>query len=70
MNLERPIPAALINSLPGLEVHATILLNLLRGEWLTRMPENWEIAIVIIAGRSHCRCARGLAPVLRGGLDD
>jgi adenylate cyclase len=34
----------------GLEVHATILLNLLRGEWLTRMPEKWETAVLIIAG--------------------
>ncbi len=34
----------------GLEVHATILLNLLRGEWLTRIPETQEIAIIILAG--------------------
>jgi adenylate cyclase len=34
----------------GLEVHATILLNLLRGEWLSRMPEKWEIAILILGG--------------------
>ena len=39
---------------PGLEIHATILLNLLRGEWLTRMPANRETAllffIAIVAG--------------------
>jgi len=29
---------------PGLEIHATVLLNLLRGEWLTRMPLNQETA--------------------------
>lgn len=34
----------------GLEIHATILLNLLRGEWLTRIPEKSETAILIIAG--------------------
>jgi adenylate cyclase len=35
---------------PGLEVHATILLNLLRGEWLTRIPAKWESAILVIIG--------------------
>ncbi|HTG52104.1 MAG TPA: adenylate/guanylate cyclase domain-containing protein [Candidatus Tectomicrobia bacterium] len=35
---------------PGLEVHATILLNLLRSEWLTRMPLNWETAVIIFLG--------------------
>lgn len=34
----------------GLEVHATILLNLLHGEWLTRMPDNWETAVIIAIG--------------------
>ena len=34
----------------GLEVHATILLNLLRGEWLTRVPEKREDAILILVG--------------------
>jgi adenylate cyclase len=34
----------------GLEVHATILLNLLHGEWLTRLRENYEVLIVILAG--------------------
>ena len=35
---------------PGLEIHATILLNLLRGEWLTRMSENWESILVVVTG--------------------
>jgi adenylate cyclase len=35
---------------PGLEVHATVLLNLLRGEWLTRIPEGHEVLIIILAG--------------------
>ena len=35
---------------PGLEIHATVLLNLLRGEWLTRMPGNWEAVVIILAG--------------------
>ena len=35
---------------PGLEIHATILLNLLRGEWLTRMSEKWESILVVVTG--------------------
>src|SRR5205823_5113879 len=31
----------------GLEVHANILLNLLRGDWLTRIPERREGAIFV-----------------------
>ncbi len=34
----------------GLEIHATILLNLLRGEWLTRVSENREMLIIIFIG--------------------
>ncbi len=34
----------------GLEIHATILLNLLRGEWLTRLSERPETAILIVVG--------------------
>src|SRR5450432_2426293 len=35
---------------PGLEVHATILLNLLRGEWLTRMPVTNETGLIVFFG--------------------
>ena len=35
---------------PGIEVHATILLNLLHGEWLTRMPLRAEIVMFVIVG--------------------
>jgi adenylate cyclase len=35
---------------PGMEIQATVLLNLLRGEWLTRIPENKETFIIILAG--------------------
>jgi adenylate cyclase len=35
---------------PGMEVHANILLNLLHGEWLTRMSDNWEAIIIIVVG--------------------
>ena len=35
---------------PGTEVHATILLNLLRGEWLTRMAGNRETALIVLVG--------------------
>ena len=34
----------------GLEIHATILLNLLRGEWLTRRPAQVEIIVVLVIG--------------------
>ena len=34
----------------GTEIHATVLLNLLRGEWLTRVPDKWEAAILIFVG--------------------
>jgi len=36
--------------MPGLEVHATILLNLLRGDWLTRVSENQELLIIVAIG--------------------
>ena len=35
---------------PGTEVHATILLNLLRGEWLTRLPVRQETALIVFVG--------------------
>jgi adenylate cyclase len=35
---------------PGLEVHATILLNLLHGEWLTRFSSKQEMIAIILAG--------------------
>jgi adenylate cyclase len=35
---------------PGTEVHATILLNLLRGDWLTRMAVNQETALIVLIG--------------------
>ena len=34
----------------GLEVHANILLNLLRHDWLTRVPEKWEMVLLIVVG--------------------
>ncbi|KAF5408488.1 MAG: CHASE2 domain protein [Candidatus Udaeobacter sp.] len=35
---------------PGPEIHATILLNLLRSDWLTRMPLNRETALIMFIG--------------------
>lgn len=35
---------------PGLEVHANILLNLLRNEWLKRMPARGEMILLIAIG--------------------
>ena len=35
---------------PGAEVHATILLNLLHDEWMTRLAQGWEVAIVLCLG--------------------
>jgi adenylate cyclase len=34
----------------GLEIHATILLNLVRGEWLTRISSKREAAVIILVG--------------------
>jgi adenylate cyclase len=34
----------------GLEIHATVLLNLLRGDWLTRIAESREVLIVVFIG--------------------
>ncbi|MFL6529535.1 MAG: CHASE2 domain-containing protein [Chthoniobacterales bacterium] len=34
----------------GLEVHANVLLNLARGEWLTRVPREYETALVVVFG--------------------
>jgi adenylate cyclase len=35
---------------PGVEVHATAFLNLIRGEWLVRLPEATEMIILILVG--------------------
>lgn len=35
---------------PGLEVHATILLNYLRNEWLIEMPLRQQLSIIILVG--------------------
>ena len=35
---------------PGVEIHATILLNLLRGDWLTRMTLTTETALIVVVG--------------------
>ena len=35
---------------PGMEIQATILLNLLRGDWLTRMAVNRETALIVFIG--------------------
>ena len=48
---------------PGLEVHATVLLNLLRGEWLTRWPAKWEMLAVVFVG-----VLAGALSFLRPGL--
>jgi adenylate cyclase len=48
---------------PGVEVHATILLNLLRGEWLTRWQPRWEMIAVILVG-----LFAGALALLRPGL--
>jgi len=34
----------------GVEIHATIFLNLLRGDWLTRMSAGIEFLLVVLAG--------------------
>lgn len=47
----------------GLEIHATVLLNLLRGEWLTRIPKRSESAILVVVG-----LLAGLLAALRPSL--
>ena len=34
----------------GVEVHATIFLNLVRGDWLTRLSAGKEILLLVLAG--------------------
>ena len=34
----------------GVELHATVFLNLVRGDWLTRLPEGKEFLLVLLAG--------------------
>jgi adenylate cyclase len=56
---------------PGLEVHATILLNLLRGEWLIRMPAKWEAALVVLIAllaAGLCALRPGLAAIAAIGV--
>ena len=36
--------------MPGVEIHAMQFLNLLRGDWLKRLPQNLELAILIFSG--------------------
>ncbi len=35
--------------MPAVEVHATQTLNLLRGDWLTRLSPGWELSLIAIA---------------------
>jgi adenylate cyclase len=50
----------------GLEIHTTALLNLLRHEWLVRMPLPLELALVALLGLGAGLAAYGLPP--RRGL--
>ena len=36
--------------MPGVEIQATAFLNLLRGDWLTRLPRNTEATMIIVFG--------------------
>jgi CHASE2 domain-containing sensor protein len=38
------------NAMRGVELHATMFLNLIRKEWLTRLPLSLELPIVLVAG--------------------
>ena len=57
--------------MPAVEVHATILLNLIRGDWLSRLPPAGEsavyLAVALVFGFGLCRfrpiAATGLAAV-------
>ena len=51
----------------GLEVHVTALLNILRSEWLNRMKQPLEFALVALIGLGAGAAAYGLSPA-RGFL--
>ncbi len=34
----------------GVEVHAQTFCNLIHGNWLTRLPQSWEVIIIILVG--------------------
>lgn len=55
---------------PGLEVHATILLNYLRGEWLTEVPLRYQTWIVIAIGvlAGLLSAIRPVAAAIIGGV--
>jgi adenylate cyclase len=36
--------------IPGVEVHATVLLNLIRGDWLRRLNLRWELLLILLTG--------------------
>ena len=47
----------------GLEVHVTAMLNIIRGEWLDRMPMPLELALVALIGLGAGAAAYGLSPM-------
>ena len=54
--------------MPAVEVHATILLNLMRGDWLTRLPAagEWavDLGVAVLFGFGLCR----FRPIVATGL--
>ena len=53
---------------PGVEIHATQCLNLLRGEWLTRFPKWIELELVILFGAGFGYGATLLRPLSAAAL--
>ncbi len=49
--------------MPGVEVHATEMLNLIRGDWLRRLPGDIEIGILLVTGLLSVWGLRWLRPV-------
>jgi adenylate cyclase len=49
--------------LPGVEVHATEFLNLMRGDWLTEMPDGVQLALLLVVGLVMGVIANFLPPV-------
>ena len=47
---------------PGLEIHATALLNLIRGDWLERMPVPLEVALVVLVAIGSIIIGYGVTP--------
>ncbi|MBM3824222.1 MAG: adenylate/guanylate cyclase domain-containing protein [Verrucomicrobia bacterium] len=49
--------------MPGVEIHATQYLNLLRGDWISRMPKIYEGALIVLMGMALGIFLAGMRPL-------